>query len=102
MPLFDFKCSECSFKKEHFVANGSKRVIKCPKCGSEKYSRLLPEFSVNVEYRTMQEINEKKIDPFVKEMHEKIGREATDFDTKTLNNLFGEDKVKSTFYEQDD
>lgn len=102
MPLFDYKCNDCGFEKEHFIAAGSDRVPKCAKCGSDDYAKQLPKFSVNVEYRTMEEINEKKIDPFVKEMHEKIGREATDFNTKTLDNLFGEDKVKATFYEKDD
>lgn len=102
MPLFDFKCLDCSFKKEHFIANNSTRILTCPGCGSTKYDKLLPKFSVNVEYGNIQETIEKKIDPFVKETHEKIGREATDFNTKTLENIFGEERVKSTFHEKDD
>lgn len=102
MPLFDFRCKDCEFKKEHFVAAGSDRALVCPKCKSADYVRQLPKFAVNVEYKTLAEVNEHKIDPFVKETYEKIGREATNFDTKTLDNLFGEEKVKKTFHEADD
>lgn len=102
MPLFDFKCSECAFKKEHFIASGSAKILLCPKCNSAKYKRLLSVVSTNVEYSSAAEIVEHKIDPFVKETHEKIGREAINLDTKTLDNLFGEDKVKKTFYGNDD
>lgn len=102
MPLYDFKCADCSFKKEHFVSANTTKAKVCPKCGSAHYERLLPLFSVNVEYSNIRDTIENKIDPFVKETHEKIGREATNMDTKTLDNLFGEDKVKSTFYGNDD
>lgn len=102
MPLYDFSCQDCEFQKEHFITNGSTKQLKCPKCQSEKYQRLLPIFSVNIEYGSVKDTVAHKVDPFVKEMHEKIGREATNFDTKTLDNLFGADRVKSTFYEKDD
>lgn len=102
MPLFDFLCEECQFQKEHFLATGSIRKIKCPQCNSDNYIKLLPLFSVNVEYGSVKETVARKIDPFVKEMHEKIGREAVNSDTKTLDNLFGAERVKATFYEKDD
>lgn len=101
MPLFDFKCADCSFRKEHFVAKPNAALV-CPQCNSSKYSKQLPHFSVNVEYSNVAETVEKKINPFVRETQEKIGREALDFNTKTLDNIYGDDKVKKTFYEKDD
>ena len=35
-------------------------------------------------------------------VHEKMGKEFLSGDTKTAENIFGEDKVKETFHEQDD
>lgn len=102
MPMFDFKCEDCSFTKEHFVSGSQVKSLQCPSCGSDKYQKLLPTILINVEYGNLADINEHKINPFVKEVHEKIGREALGYDTKTLDNIYGEDKVKNTFHETDD
>ena len=100
MPLFDYKCASCGFKKEHFVL--SAKVTKtCPKC-SGPYNLQMPNFKSKVAASNLEEIESKEIEPFVKEMHEKIGREAMDFDTKTLDDIYGAEKVSKTFYEKDD
>lgn len=101
MPLFDFKCEDCAFKKEHFVADKSV-TKKCPKCGSTNYNKSLGSFKLNVEYSNVQEIVENKINPSVAETFQKIGSEALDQDTKTLDNIYGKEKVENTFYTKDD
>lgn len=99
MPLHDFKCQDCGFKKEHFTTGDSK--LSCPKCESKNYAKLVSSFTMNVEYGNVRDIAENKIDPHVKSVHEKIGREALDQDTKTLDNLYGSEKVKDTFHGSD-
>ncbi len=44
MPIFEYKCSECEDKFEELVS-GSDPKVACPKCGSEKVSRLLSVFA---------------------------------------------------------
>jgi len=46
MPLFEYKCSECDHKFEELVANSESKVT-CPKCASEKVSKLLSVFAAS-------------------------------------------------------
>lgn len=46
MPLFEYKCAECDNLFEELVTSGEVKVY-CPKCKSEKVSRLLSVFSAS-------------------------------------------------------
>lgn len=46
MPLFEYKCSDCETKFEELISSSDVKVF-CPKCGSEKVSRLLSVFSAS-------------------------------------------------------
>lgn len=102
MALFWFKCEECGRAKEHFVLPNSKNEIICPACGSKRYTKQLSRFKMNVEYADNDEYMEKRINPMINETYEKIGREAASQDTKTLDDVYGKDKVEKTFYGDDD
>lgn len=102
MPMFDYVCGDCKFKKTHFDAPRKEVDRTCPKCDSENYAKKIGGFALNVEYSTVEEINENKIDPAVAETYQQIGREALDHDSKTLDNIYGKDKVEKTFYTSDD
>lgn len=101
MPLFDFKCRDCAFKKEHFIYIGSTNPV-CPACGSSNYMKSFGRFRVDVQYANNIEYAEKKMNPEIKEMYAQIGKEALNEDSKTLDNLFGEQKVSDTYGESDD
>jgi putative FmdB family regulatory protein len=101
MPLFDYKCEKCSFKKEHFVHDDKGFKKHCPKCKSEDYNRLLSVFKIDVPVVGKYEMADK-MDKDIKSLYSKIGKESLANDTKTLDNMFGTDKVKKTFYESDD
>jgi predicted patatin/cPLA2 family phospholipase len=102
MPLCTFTCLNCSNKKEHFVYKIDAKVA-CPKCSSENYKRdSVCKFKAKYEYADPEEWVEKQVNPYVNEVYEKIGREALDFDTKTAENIFGEDKVADTFVPYDE
>ena len=100
MPLFNFKCKDCSFKKEHFLLNAGEQPL-CPKCKSNNYFRTLGRVRMDVEYSNAQDHMENKIQPMIDETYAQIGREAMFEDTSTLENIYGTDKVKRTFYEND-
>lgn len=102
MPLYDYKCDDCGHKQEHYLSPDSTKKMICPSCESKEYKRLVNSFMMNVEYTSVEEINEYKIDPSVKETQARIGREVLDQDTKTLDNIFGKEKVENTFYGTDD
>lgn len=102
MPLYEFVCDECGHKQEHFFTSESSRTLLCPECDSSEYNKVLSKFTMNVEYKNVKEIMEYKIDPSVKETHAKIGREVLDQDTKTLDNIYGKEKIEQTFYGSDD
>jgi putative FmdB family regulatory protein len=102
MPLYDYACEDCGFVKEHFDAPRKTVTRRCPKCDSENYGKQLSSFALNVEYSNVHEINEHKIDPAVKETYAKIGKEALDHDSKTLDNIFGKEKVENTYHTSDD
>jgi len=101
MPLFDFKCSDCNFSKEHFLKTANDIKKTCPKCGSENYSKRIGTFRMEVEYKDNYEHKKYKQDREMQEVYARIGKESLDEDTKTLDNLFGEEKVKQTFYGTD-
>lgn len=102
MPLFLYKCDKCNATKKHFFSTESKKVVSCPKCGnSESYNRTFGNFNSQVKYNTLDEIFEHEITPFVNDTWTKMGRELVNGDIKTLENFYGEDKLKETFYEND-
>lgn len=100
MPIFDFKCKDCSFSKEHFVVSKSSKKT-CPKCSSENYSADLPYFRINIPPVGKYEMD-AKVNKDVKEIYQQIGKESAQQDSKTLENMFGTDVVKKTYYESDD
>lgn len=102
MPLYDYVCDDCGFTKEHFDAPRKTVERRCPKCNSEAYYKKLSVFTLNVEYSNTHDINENKINPAVKDTYAKIGREALDHDSKTLDNIFGKEKVENTYHTSDD
>lgn len=99
MPLFNFRCGECTHFEEHFVM-GSKPV--CPACGSADYQKTLSRTLMIVEYANHADFMENKIDPLVNETYAKIGKEAMSEDTSTLEDLFGSGRVENTFAQDDD
>jgi putative FmdB family regulatory protein len=103
MPLFSFFCEECKHNAEHFQYHQDiEKELICPECSSERYKRQVSRFRLNVEYADSEEWVEKKVQPHVDEAYEAIGKEALNEDTRTLDNLFGEEKVENTFHKQSD
>lgn len=102
MPLFTYSCSECNHTQEHMIYPKSSNQLSCPQCGSDRYSKRVSRFKMNVEYADNDEFMENKVQPHVDEAYEKIGREAMKEDTKTLENLFGTDKVEKTIAKHDE
>lgn len=97
-----FHCKKCNVRKKHYLPDGSTRQPKCAKCGSaEDYTPAIGTFTMQVNYKTMEEIQEYEIDPFVNDALAKIGKEMVDGDVKTLENLVGESALKQTFHEND-
>jgi putative FmdB family regulatory protein len=101
MPLFDFRCKDCEFKKEHFVYMGGVNPA-CPACGSNNYCKIFSKFRVDVQYANTIEYVQKKMNPELQEMYAQIGKEALNEDSKTLDNIFGEQQVRDTYGEPDD
>ena len=102
MPMFNYRCTDCFHKQEHFTQAGTSSDKACPKCGSTKYAKLFSKFKANIEYANHHEHNERVIDPGVAEIYNQIGKEALDEDANTLENVFGTEKVKHTLAETDD
>jgi putative FmdB family regulatory protein len=101
MPLYDFKCEDCTFKKEHFVYTNTTK-LQCPKCNSDKYTRCFGKFRVDVQYANNTEYLERKLNPELKEMYAQIGKEALNEDSQTLDNIFGESQVRDTYGDSED
>ena len=101
MPLFAYKCEDCSFKKEHFVYPDKTFTKPCPQCGSDKYVRRFGSFKLSIE-SSDPAAYEKKISKGVNEIYADIGKEGLNQDTKTMENMFGAEKVKATYHEADD
>lgn len=55
-----------------------------------------------VEYRDHERNDEVNVTPAVNDYFEKIGQEALNESTKTLDSIYGEDKVEKTFHKTDD
>ena len=100
MPLFDFRCKDCKSVNEHFVYSSADK-LECPECKSSNYKRLFGKFRVDVQYANTTEYVEKKLNPELKEMYAQIGKEALNEDAKTLDNIFGEQRVSDTYGESD-
>ncbi len=45
MPLYDFKCEDCSTKFEKFASMFKADRVECPKCGSTRVTKLFSLFS---------------------------------------------------------
>lgn len=102
MPQFLYACEKCGFSKKHYFNPDSKRTLSCSRCGeTDRYIKRIGTFNTHVNYQTMAEIMEHEIDPGVTRIYEKIGTEMVNGDVNTLQNLVGDDKMKSTFYEDD-
>lgn len=41
MPIFEFKCSKCEEFFEVIVMNSKEETIRCPKCKSEEFERVV-------------------------------------------------------------
>lgn len=96
MPAYDYKCLDCEHAQEHFILPGGDMEKSCPVCDSQAYQRQVAVCKTDVRYSNPKESYNKKIAPHVKETYRQIGREALNDDTKTLDNLFGDQKVKNT------
>lgn len=102
MPLLNYSCSECGHAQEHMIYPNSSKQINCPKCNSDRYCRGVSKFKMSVEYADNDEFMQNKVQPHVDEIYEKVGREATREDTKTLENLFGTEKVEKSITKYDE
>ena len=102
MALFTYACEDCDHRQEHFVLQNSKKSLKCPKCDSVAYTKQPSRFGLQVEYADNDDYMENKIQPMIDETYAKIGKEASNEDTKTLDNLFGEEKVNKSLYGYDE
>lgn len=101
MPMFIYACETCKRSKQHFFSTVSQRVVSCV-CGeTEKYKKQMGKTHMLVRHSNMADKMEADIDPWVAETYKKIGTEMISGDVKTLQNVFGEDKVSSTFYEDE-
>lgn len=48
MPVFEYKCSDCSNKFEiYHKSSASQEKVICPKCGSENAKKLFSSFSAS-------------------------------------------------------
>ncbi len=41
MPNYDYECSACGYTFEEFQSMTDAKLVKCPKCGKNKLSRLI-------------------------------------------------------------
>ena len=41
MPIYEYRCNDCGFQKEHLQKLNSEPLTTCPSCGSEAYVKLL-------------------------------------------------------------
>jgi putative FmdB family regulatory protein len=45
MPIYEYRCSDCSRTFEKIIWNSKGETIQCPYCKGEKVNRLLSTFS---------------------------------------------------------
>ncbi|MDY0362146.1 MAG: zinc ribbon domain-containing protein [Desulforegulaceae bacterium] len=48
MPIYEFRCLECKEIFEVIVVSGNDEEIKCTKCGSSSFERVLSSGSISV------------------------------------------------------
>lgn len=41
MPIYEYRCSACGFKKEHLQKLSDARLTVCPECGQATYEKML-------------------------------------------------------------
>ena len=41
MPIYEYRCNECGFQKEHLQKMSDDALTTCPSCGKESYTKLL-------------------------------------------------------------
>jgi len=41
MPIYEYRCSSCSFQKEYLQKLSDPILTKCPKCGKQTFSKML-------------------------------------------------------------
>jgi putative FmdB family regulatory protein len=46
MPMYDYRCRDCSQVHEFFLRSPADAPLTCPSCGSERLERLLSAFHV--------------------------------------------------------
>ncbi len=49
MPIYDFQCTSCGFKKEVMRKSDAPSLTVCPECKNETFAKLLsaPSFQLN-------------------------------------------------------
>lgn len=101
MPIQIYKCEDCSYGHNHYVASSDAGPKECPKCGSTDYIKHWGKISINKTYANVQELNEAEIDPYVREVHAKIGKEVMDHSDETLSNIFGQKHIDDSLASSD-
>jgi putative FmdB family regulatory protein len=48
MPIFEYRCSDCSSKFELLTTNKISEQVTCPECNSSKTKKLFSAFSAQV------------------------------------------------------
>ena len=41
MPIYEYRCQDCGFQKEHLQKMNDAPLAACPSCGSASYNKLL-------------------------------------------------------------
>jgi putative FmdB family regulatory protein len=41
MPIYEYRCADCGFQKEHLQKLSDPVLHTCPQCGAESYKKLL-------------------------------------------------------------
>jgi putative FmdB family regulatory protein len=48
MPVYEYRCADCSTTFEKLIRNSEQKPGACPSCGKEQVSRVFSTFAVNV------------------------------------------------------
>ncbi|MDR3053871.1 MAG: zinc ribbon domain-containing protein [Zoogloeaceae bacterium] len=41
MPIYEYRCADCGFQKEHLQKLSDPVLRVCPQCGADRYKKLL-------------------------------------------------------------
>jgi putative FmdB family regulatory protein len=41
MPIYEYRCADCGFQKDHLQKMSDAPLAVCPSCGKENYAKLL-------------------------------------------------------------